>query len=178
MQSASEAFFLSNAVFVRPQPVKLEYRDTQVSGTHEVILHSETGPALVFEDGYKQYIINGVRVPPVVVENPSLISLPMIDGERNVEVRRVMIEKYGLARYIQDSGAEILDSDAFGTLHRKTQPNDDPIHLLEVKNSTVESDGSRKTYFLRVPPELTSARAAVAWTFGLEADDYGPIVET
>ena len=32
-------------------------------------------------------------------------------------------------------------------------------------NSTPEPDGTRRTYFLRVPPQMRTAREAVAWTF-------------
>ena len=50
--------------------------------------------------------------------------------------------------------------------------------MVEVVNSTPEPDGTRKTYFLRVPPTTRTAREAVAWTFGLRADAYRPAVET
>jgi hypothetical protein len=50
--------------------------------------------------------------------------------------------------------------------------------MVEVVNSTPEPDGSRKTYFLRVPPTIETAREAVAWTFGLGAVDYRPAVES
>jgi len=50
--------------------------------------------------------------------------------------------------------------------------------MVEVRNSTPEPDGSRRTYFLRVPPTMRTAREAVAWTFGLGAVDYRPAVET
>lgn len=52
------------------------------------------------------------------------------------------------------------------------------IQLVEVRNATAEPDGTFKTYFLRVPPTIRSARAAVAWTFGLDAEAYAPKVET
>ena len=50
--------------------------------------------------------------------------------------------------------------------------------MVEVLNATPEPDGSRKTYYLRVPPGTRTARAAVAWTFGLAADAYAPARET
>ena len=46
--------------------------------------------------------------------------------------------------------------------------------MVEVLNSTPEPDGSRKTYFLRVPPRTQTAREGVAWTFALGADQYAP----
>ncbi|MGI8809523.1 MAG: DUF6745 domain-containing protein [Acidimicrobiales bacterium] len=50
--------------------------------------------------------------------------------------------------------------------------------MVQVLNATLEADGSFKAYFLRVPPWVTSARQAVAWTFGAEAQSYAPEVQT
>ena len=40
--------------------------------------------------------------------------------------------------------------------------------VVEVVNATPEPDGSYRRYFLRVPPQVRTAREAVAWTFGFE----------
>ncbi len=50
--------------------------------------------------------------------------------------------------------------------------------MVKVVNSTPEPDGSRREYFLRVPPTVRTAREAVAWTFGLAADAYRPVNES
>jgi hypothetical protein len=50
--------------------------------------------------------------------------------------------------------------------------------MVEVINATPEPDGSRRTYFLAVPPTVRTAREAVAWTFGLDELDYEPSRET
>ena len=50
--------------------------------------------------------------------------------------------------------------------------------MVEVRNSTPESDGSRRTYFLRVPPVMQTPREAVAWTFGLGTVEYRPEAES
>jgi hypothetical protein len=51
--------------------------------------------------------------------------------------------------------------------------------MVRVDNSTPEPDGSRKPYWLRVPPTVQSAREAVAWTFGVEhPEQYQPLRET
>jgi hypothetical protein len=39
--------------------------------------------------------------------------------------------------------------------------------LVEVVNATQEPDGWHRRYYLRVPPSIRTARAAVAWTFGI-----------
>ena len=55
---------------------------------------------------------------------------------------------------------------------------EEPVVMVEVLNSTPEPDGTQKTYFLRVPPKLRTAREAVAWTFGLSGSQYRPEKET
>lgn len=50
---------------------------------------------------------------------------------------------------------------------------DSSFNLLEV---TCPSTGT--VYHLRVPPELASCQAAVAWTFARDSPDYAPLVET
>lgn len=81
-------------------------------------------------------------------------------------------------RFLLDSGAHAVQADEFGTLYRREMLDDEPLVMVKVRNSTPEPDGSHKSYFLRVPPNVETAREAVAWTFGLEASDYGPSVQT
>jgi hypothetical protein len=149
-------------------------------------LHCNTGPACAYPDGWAIYAVHGVRVPRYVIEEPARIDVARIGAETNAEVRRVMIERYrhgenvsGSAAYVRDSGAKRLDHDErFGTLWRRDLPNDEPIVMIEVINSTPEPDGRFKRYWLRVPPDTKTAHEAVAWTFGVPAKDYAPTVET
>ena len=132
------------------------------------------------------YFWHGVRVPAFVVLRPDRITVGHIDREANAEVRRVMVERYrhgeevhGAAAFIRDAGAVRLDHDErYGTLWRRNVPSDEPIVAVEVVNSTRAPDGSFKRYWLRVPPEMSTAREAVAWTFGLRATQYAPVKET
>jgi hypothetical protein len=117
-------------------------------------------------------------VPAFVVVRPDWITIKHIDDEQNAEVRRVMIERYGQARYLFDSGAKEIHADDFGTLYRREFQDDEPLVMVKVVNSTREPDGSFKDYFLRVPPNVLTAREAVAWTFESEPDGYAPAVET
>ena len=149
-------------------------------------LHCDTGPACAYPDGWAIYAVHGVRVPRYVIEELAQIDVVRIGAETNAEVRRVMIERYrygedvsGSAAYVRDSGAKRLDHDErFGTLWRRDLPNDEPIVMIEVINSTPEPDGRFKRYWLRVPPDTKTAHEAVAWTFGVPAKDYSPTVET
>lgn len=141
-------------------------------------LHAEDGPALAWPEGTRRWFWRGVEVPSYVIEEPSRITPQGIVGETNVELRRALLERYGPDRFLRDLGAEPVHSDDFGTLYRVDLPGDEPLVMVKVLNSTPEPDGSRKAYFLRVPPEMQTAHEAVAWTFGLTAPEYRPGAET
>ena len=42
----------------------------------------------------------------------------------------------------------------------------------------VQDASTPRQYFLRVPPTIQTAAEAVAWSFGLSVEDYGPAQET
>jgi hypothetical protein len=140
-------------------------------------LHCADGPALE-SDAENLYFIHGVMVPAFVVTRPDWITVQHIQQEENAEVRRIMLERYGFERFVTDSGATPVSSDAFGDLYRIDLAGDEPLALVFVNNRTPEPDGSTKQYALRVPPDLETAHAAVAWTFGMTAATYQPSVET
>lgn len=149
-------------------------------------LHREDGPAFV-SDVEPLYFWHGVLVPRHVVESPGTITDSEITQEPNAEVRRVMLARYGEARYIEAIGAKPLDrSDDGYILYRSALPDDEDLVMVKVINSTPEPDGTKKPYWLRVHPELRpmlpdgglgepqemTAHNAVASTFGLRGEEY------
>ncbi|HEY9777142.1 MAG TPA: hypothetical protein V6C81_25480 [Planktothrix sp.] len=162
---------LTRVVFVLRFPTTINVDDNER-------LHSIAGPALAFADGYGVYALHGIPVAASIVDEPESVTAQSIEKERNNEVRRVLIDRYGIANYLRDTGAGVVDRTDGAILYRKQQPNDEPITLVQVRNSTPEPDGTYKEYFLRVPPTMRSAREAVAWTFGMTADQYKPDRET
>jgi hypothetical protein len=140
--------------------------------------HADHGPFCRWADGSAYYAVHGVRVPWWLIEQPKRLTVARIQSETNAEVRRVMLERYGFDRYLSDSGALPIHADECGTLYRTDLADDEPLVVVRVQNSTSEADGSFKHYSLRVPPSMTTARAAIAWTFGQTAETYRPAVET
>jgi len=154
-------------------------------------LHRDDGAALE-SDVENLYFWHGVLVPAFVVVRPDWITVKHIQTEENAEVRRVMLERYGMERFIVDSGAQLVQSDAFGSLYRTEFPDDEPLVAVVVTNSTAEPDGSFKRYTLRVNPECRplladgemgepqtlTARNAIAASFGMRGEQYAPAVET
>jgi hypothetical protein len=139
-------------------------------------LHCADGPAVHWPNGAAYYFWRGVQVPADIVLRPDRITVPRIDGEVNVEIRRILIERYGQARFLVDGGAAIRHRDETGILYWRDVANDEPLVMVQVTNRTPEPDGSFKDYFLRVPPTMETARDAVAWTFATKS--YRPTVET
>jgi hypothetical protein len=161
----------AGAVILTERPERLE-RDDRGR------LHSPTGMAIRYPDGFGVYAWHGVRVPAEVIERPEMLDVARITNESNAEVRGVMLERYGLERYVRECGARVLDRSDYGTLWRAELPNDEPLVLVEVENSTPEPDQSRKRYMIRVPPTIERAREAVSWSFGMGEQEYAPAAES
>lgn len=98
--------------------------------------------------------------------------------EENQEARRLLLERMGLERFVQESRAEVLDTDqdrggVRQLLRVRFRSGEDLVCVLVHCPST----GNR--YLLRVPPQMLSCRDAVAWTAGFEHPaDYQPAEET
>jgi hypothetical protein len=141
-------------------------------------MHCEDGPALVLRCGHRQFHFNGVRVTEQIICAPETLTIDQIESEPNVEVRRVMIDRFGPERFLTESIVEIIHRDDWGTLYQKAFTGDEPLTMVKVINRTAEPDGSFREYFLRVPPTMRTAREAVAWTFGKRETDYCPDIES
>lgn len=140
--------------------------------------NNRNGASIIFPDDYQVHAIDGIIVPRMLIERPQDLTLADIEEVENVALRRVMIEIFGTSRYLMDSGAKLVHEDEFGQLYRKELPDDEPIVMLCVINSTMEPDGTYRKYFLRVPPRTSTARQGVAWTFSMGEVDYRPTMQT
>ena len=141
-------------------------------------LHAAETPALHYSDGFALHAWRGMPIPSDLVDRLAHLTHAQIAGERNAELRRVMLEHFGYERYLREAGARRLGTDACGVLWQLSFNDDEPLTMVEVINSTPEPDGTSRVYWLRVPPTTRTAREGVAWTFGLTADEYHPLVET
>jgi len=108
-------------------------------------LHCETGPAVEFEDGSAIYALGGEIVPEFIIEYPELITVQSIDETGNLEIRRIMMERYGFQHYLEDSQAELIDEGQYGTLYRKPDRLFGTLSMIHVRNSTPEGH-SRRVY--------------------------------
>jgi hypothetical protein len=150
---------------------------TEQSADGPARLHSDSGPALVWPDGWSLHFWHGTLVPAWVVERPTVAA---IHAESNVEVRRCGIESLGWDAYIAGARLRLVD--------RTDDPGNPDCHLclyelpadiwgtatrvLVATNGSPERDGTRRRYGLPVPADVTTAVGAAAWTYGLEGDQY------
>jgi hypothetical protein len=143
-------------------------------------LHNESGPAIVYPDGWPLYAWHGTPVPSWVIDDPTAAR---IAEETNIEIRRCAIEHIGWAEFIRQAkltligsapdpanpGAELRLYDLpYQKWGRKTR-------LLLATNGSVERDGTRKQYGLRVPPWFSDPLDAAAWSYGLTGPQYAEL---
>lgn len=120
----------------------------------------------------------GVPVDDRIAFRPEELAHDEVLGERNAERRRVMLERYGLDRFMSDSNAEVLDEDTDPggrrrLLRLKLEGDEDLVCVTVICPST------DRQFVLRVPPSMRTCRQAIAWTAGFDDPNaYSPQVET
>ena len=160
--------------------VVLTDRPTVIARDGQGRLHSQTGPALAYSDGWTIHAVHGVRVPAEIIEHPEAITVDRILTDPNTEVRRVMIDLRGWDWFTAAAGLRLVDTaddpgnpgETITLWDLPEQVYDEPVRVVLVTNASPERDGTRRRYGLTVPADCDSAEGAVAWTFGIDADDY------
>ncbi|MBS1954171.1 MAG: hypothetical protein JST89_08295 [Cyanobacteria bacterium SZAS-4] len=171
MQICPTFIAFDNVVIACERPIKIR-RDADER------LHSvDDAPSIEYADGWGVYSAHGMTVDPRVIVAPQTLTVEEIVKQYNLEVRRVMLERYGIEKFITDSGAELLNEDEFGQLYH-LEMRQDSFNMVRVFNRTAEPDGTFRMYFIAVPPDIATARDGVAWSFNMKGEDYDPRVET
>ncbi|RJL22711.1 DUF6745 domain-containing protein [Bailinhaonella thermotolerans] len=143
----------------------------------ELRLHRADGPAVRYADGWSLYSWHGTRVPEWVLTDPTP---ERIAREPNVEVRRCAVERIGWDEYIRAAGLRPVGrapdpGNPGAELRLYDLPSfarEAPARLLLAVNGSLERDGTRRRYGLRVPARFDDPVAAAGWTYGLTAPQY------
>lgn len=120
----------------------------------------------------------GAPVNDRIAFSPETITVQEILLERNVEVRRVMLERVGMQWFVEHAQAEELDADrdAGGPRRLLRIPLDGEADMVCV---VVLCPSTGRRYILRVPARIRTCRQAIAWTAGFDdPDEYQPLLET
>jgi len=142
-------------------------RPSVISFDDQKLLHSETGPAIAYRDGFAVHAWHGVRIPAEWIEDKASLTPKVALTWENTEQRRVAMQIVGWANILRELGARVIDDHAdpeTGTLVEVDLPGEDDekirarfLHVL---------CGTKREFALGVPPDTASAEAAQAWLFG------------
>jgi hypothetical protein len=161
-------------------------------------LHRSDGPAVITKAGGYMYYLRGLHIEPGLWHAIPALSWQEIMAIQNVELRRVVMEKVGLQKFIEKckkedtedaldcNGAPILASKAKAgmrgiaknALYRLILPRDEALVFMELVNSTAETDGTFKLYYLRVPPTIKTVKEGLAWSFNVNKEEYVPVLQS
>jgi hypothetical protein len=137
-------------------------------------LHSASGKAVEYPHGWGCYAWHGVYVPERFILAPDTLTREDFLNEPNIEMRRVVQERME-GRFVEELGGTVIDAGPRGTLYEVDLP-DDPEEVAYYVQ--VQDASTTRQYYLRVPPTILTAEDAVAWTFGLNTDEYRPAQES
>lgn len=123
-------------------------------------LHCEDGPALKWGD-FTEYFIHGVCVDEQIVMRPETQTIKQIlQDERNEEVRRIRMERYGMLRLMEHSNTlDRRDNDIECTKEVLVQ-------LLQMRFLICHCPSTARIYTLQVPFTVKSCEEAQAWLWG------------
>ena len=120
----------------------------------------------------------GTAVDERTAFRPEDLKAVEILNVRNVTRRRILLERFGLDRFIEEVGGLIIDRDrdAGGERQLITIPLEDDEPIVAIR---VRCPSTAHTYVLRVPPHVRTCRRAAAWLAGFDNEhDYRPLIET
>ena len=147
--SGSEA-----AVVVSDNPMEIHWLEDR--------LHNESGPAVEWGDGWSLWSIDGISVDKQIVMQPETQSVEQIDSEHNADIRSIRIERFGWARYLKESGAEVVDerkNDIDGTTEALYQTARGERRLVAVCPTA-------RVFAMGVPSQVKTCEAAQNWLAG------------
>jgi len=164
-------------------------------------LHCDDGPAYIsptrcteYQEGRKHgvdvdifgstsFFYENILVPPRYINDPESLTFEEVINHANTEIRYVGMQVYGYDRMRAENRFKVIhsDLDKDGCERELLQADgvfDEPIMLVKVVNSSPHPDGTFKSYYLKVPPDMKTCQQAVAWTFRMDAEEYAPQQET
>ena len=170
-----ELVMSSGWVYLGDTDAIIHDRPTIIARDEQGRLHSETGPAVQYGDGWERFYWHGNCIPREWIMEREKLTAEIAIGQQNVELRRCACEILGWANVIKNLKSVVIDEDAdpmIGTLYEVDLPDMGTEKFLMVKC------GTGRTFALPVPPEMKTALAANAWTYDLPPTDYSPEVRT
>ena len=144
-------------------------RPIHIAFDNENRLHNENGLAIEYSDGWGICMWHGTRVPRSWIKDKKSLTPQIALTWANVEQRRSACEILGWIKIVDELNGTVINSD------------DDPEigQLIEVNIPEIGSErflvvrcGTGRTFALPVPPTMTTALEANAWTYGFSMSEF------
>lgn len=126
-----------------------------------MVLHKDGGPAIKFPDGFCYWCLNNVEVSKEIAETPSSKLDPhIIVNITNAEVRKVVVEKVGIDRILNELASTVIDTDTINE-------NEYVLVLLDLGDARRRpylkmKNPSTDSYHIEgVPPETKTVKEAL-----------------
>jgi hypothetical protein len=132
-------------------------------------LHGEEDFAIKWRDGWGVPCWHGTRIPKEWILNKDNLDPSIALTWENVEQRRCAAEIIGWNNVLNQLDCKVIDEDGdpeVGTLIEVELPEIGKERFLRVLC------GTKREFALPVPPEMTTAIQAQAWTWDMELDDF------
>ena len=154
----------------RPNTVKVDDKGN---------LHCEDGPAILFDDGYGEYLWHGAWVNEQIIMKPETLTANEIASEKNSEVSRAIAERLGWDEYLKRTESVLVHKwfDETTKSHYELYDFKERKGSLQPRLLKMESpalnDGTRPHYIEPVPPQAKTCQAARRW----QCDPSRPKIE-
>jgi len=130
-------------------------------------LHNETGPSMLYQDGWSLWHWHGVAVPSEWIMNKTGLTAQIALGQTNVEQRRAACELVGWTRILDDLKGTTIDRDddpQIGELIEVSLPDAPKERFLRVQC------GTGRSFAIPVPPTVKTALEGNCWTYDIPPD--------
>ena len=160
---------LRKAIILVERPNSIKFDENGVT-------HCEDGPAISYDDSdFGVYMWHGIRVPPSWIKDKSSLTPEIALNCPNTEQRRAGCEILGWENVLNTLNPTVIDKN----------PDEEIGELLEVELPDIGVErflkvrcGTGRIFMLPVPPDVSTALEANAWTYGVSSNDYAPEVRT
>ena len=147
-------------VVISEKPASIKMKD--------MVLHNDSGAAVLYADGFSVYALNGVRVSKELVETSAEQLDPhILFKETNAEIRREIVRKIGIERVCQKLGAKTLEK-RWGYELLNIHLGDERIRpYLKMVNPSIG------TFHLEgIHPDCKTVEQALNWRNGWKEEIY------
>lgn len=161
------AIFFENVAILSMTPSKVLLDDNKR-------LHSVSGPAVKFRDGYSTYQIHGVSFDENTFHDVTQRKIPVkgILSLSNIEQRYVALEYYGFENIIDELNARLIDESPRGNKLYEIGFAIGVRRIVITKFLKYSCPSTERNYGSFVKPEITRADQAMAWKHNCTEQEY------